>query len=81
MSTLNSMKRYKKQFYIYFTETAGDIIVSKLQNVAHLEVYKKSDIPQEYHYSKNRRILDILIVADLGYTVVESYHQKYTGSE
>lgn len=60
-------------------KTAGDIIVSKLQNVAHLEVYKKSDIPQEYHYSKNRRILDILIVADLGYTIVESYHQKYTG--
>lgn len=75
------MNKFSKEKNTDFTETAGDTIVSKLKNVAHLEVYKKSEIPQEYHYSRNRRILDILIVADLGYTIVESKDQNYTGSE
>ncbi|CAG2171176.1 unnamed protein product [Oppiella nova] len=32
-------------------------------------VYKKADIPERYHYSKNRRILPIFLIADEGWQV------------
>ncbi|CAF4823738.1 unnamed protein product, partial [Rotaria magnacalcarata] len=34
------------------------------------EVYKKSQIPDEYHYKSNVRIGDILIVGKIGYQIV-----------
>ena len=40
-----------------------------LQTVEHTTVYRKEEIPKEYHYSNNRRIMDLLLVADIGYTV------------
>lgn len=41
---------------------------------AHFSVYKKADsgVPPEYYYRDNRRILDIVIVADEGYDIVDS---------
>ncbi|RWR99884.1 ectonucleotide pyrophosphatase/phosphodiesterase family member 5-like protein [Dinothrombium tinctorium] len=33
----------------------------------HFAVYKREDVPKQYHYSNHRRILDIIIEADEGY--------------
>ncbi|XP_061177619.1 ectonucleotide pyrophosphatase/phosphodiesterase family member 5-like [Saccostrea echinata] len=57
-------------------KTIQDSILSKLQKVPHLKAYKKSEIPREYHYTENRRILDILVVAEIGYSIVETKADK-----
>lgn len=36
----------------------------------HYRVYKKEDIPERYHLKNNRRVADIIMVADLGYTIL-----------
>lgn len=69
------------KLFFLFTESAEEKIISSLQNVKHIKVYKKSEIPQEYHYSRNRRILEILLVADKGYTITELRSENYTGSK
>uniref|UniRef100_UPI00398EF406 ectonucleotide pyrophosphatase/phosphodiesterase family member 7 n=1 Tax=Pristiophorus japonicus TaxID=55135 RepID=UPI00398EF406 len=35
----------------------------------HLKVYKKEEFPERFHYSKNDRILPLLVYGDLGYNV------------
>jgi len=35
-------------------------------------VYKKDQIPEEYHYQNNRRILPILVVADEGWDIYQN---------
>ncbi|KAI1294741.1 Bis(5'-adenosyl)-triphosphatase ENPP4 [Halotydeus destructor] len=39
----------------------------------HFSVYKKESVPEKYHYQHNRRILPIVIVAEDGYDLVDSY--------
>lgn len=38
-------------------------------NEENFKVYKKEDIPERYHLKNHRRIPDLLLVADLGYTI------------
>ncbi|CAF4606019.1 unnamed protein product, partial [Rotaria magnacalcarata] len=38
--------------------------------IPNFEVYKKSQIPDEYHYKSNIRIGDILFVAKAGYEII-----------
>lgn len=35
----------------------------------HLHVYKKEDMPEHLHFSKNERILPIILWADIGYVI------------
>ncbi|XP_036944174.1 ectonucleotide pyrophosphatase/phosphodiesterase family member 7-like [Acanthopagrus latus] len=35
----------------------------------HLHVYKKEDMPEHFHFSKNERILPIILWADIGYVI------------
>lgn len=35
------------------------------------KVYKKKDMPSEWRYQKNRRILDLVLIADDGYDIVD----------
>lgn len=40
----------------------------------HFSVYRKEDIPERYHLKNHRRVPDLLLVADLGYTInTEAY--------
>lgn len=48
-----------------------DEVMSNLSNVEHLQVYKREDVPDHWHYSNNRRILDVVAVADEGWTIVK----------
>lgn len=41
----------------------------------HFTVYQKQDIPIEYFYTNNRRILDLVVVADDGYDIVSGLDQ------
>lgn len=38
----------------------------------HYRVYKKEELPERYHLKEHRRVSDILLVAELGYTVLQS---------
>ncbi|MGD8426224.1 MAG: ectonucleotide pyrophosphatase/phosphodiesterase [Balneolaceae bacterium] len=42
----------------------------------HYRLYKRENIPTRYHLKENRRVADIIVVADLGYTIL---NEKYTG--
>ncbi|XP_053328088.1 ectonucleotide pyrophosphatase/phosphodiesterase family member 7-like [Spea bombifrons] len=45
-------------------------VYHKLKNVhPHLNVYRKNEFPEDFHYSKHNRILPILVYGDLGYSV------------
>ena len=47
----------------------------------HYRVYKKEDLPQRYHLKGHRRVEDIIMVADLGYTILdEDYQQDFIES-
>jgi predicted AlkP superfamily pyrophosphatase or phosphodiesterase len=45
------------------------------------KVYKKEDLPKRYHLKNHRRIADIIMVADLGYTILdEDYEDEFIAS-
>lgn len=39
-------------------------------------VYKKENLPERYHLKSHRRISDIVMIADLGYTILEKEHRE-----
>ena len=41
-------------------------------NEEHYRVYRKENIPERYHLKNSRRVSDIIMVADLGYTILTS---------
>ncbi|TYP93977.1 ectonucleotide pyrophosphatase/phosphodiesterase family member 5 [Fodinibius salinus] len=44
-------------------------------------VYKKENLPERYHLKNHRRVSDIVMVADLGYTILdEQYEQDFLQS-
>ncbi|NGP88680.1 ectonucleotide pyrophosphatase/phosphodiesterase [Fodinibius halophilus] len=45
------------------------------------KVYKKEDLPERYHLKNHRRVEDIVMVAELGYTILdEEYEQRFLNS-
>jgi len=62
----------KRAFANIFVKRASDIerIYANLSTLTNYEVYKKSDIPDEYHYQFNVRIGDILIISRIGYEIL-----------
>ena len=46
----------------------------------HFRVYRPKDIPAQYHYSNNRRILSIFLEADEGWDVYQNMNWKPKGS-
>lgn len=54
-----------------------DDVVKNLSNVEHLQVYRREDVPEYWHYRKHRRILDIVAVADEGWTIVKVGFDAY----
>ena len=44
-------------------------------------VYKKEELPERYHLKNHRRVEDIVMVADLGYTILdEDYREEFIES-
>lgn len=42
----------------------------------HLKVYRKDEIPEEFHYKHNRRVMPIFVVGDLGWSIMK--HRNLT---
>lgn len=63
-------------------------VVKQLSGVPHLKAYRKKNIPRRWHYKKNYRIKDVLLVADEGWSILNvkrDYNEKliekrYTGA-
>ena len=50
--------------------TQWPVILQKLHAIPHANVYRRDDIPDRWHYKRNRRVPDLLVVPELGYSVV-----------
>lgn len=51
-----------------------EVYTALKENEDHYRVYKKEDIPERFHLKNHSRVPDILMIADLGYTInFESY--------
>ena len=48
-----------------------DSVYETLKKIPHLTVYKKSEIPKEFHLKNNVRVGDLFIETDLGYALFE----------
>ena len=53
------------------------VIYEKLKGTSHLTVYRKEDIPAHLHYKNNRRVPDILAVADEGF-IIKQHRENIT---
>lgn len=42
----------------------------------HYRVYKKEELPARYHLKNHRRVPEIVVVADLGYTILEKKYRS-----
>ncbi|PIK33351.1 hypothetical protein BSL78_29837 [Apostichopus japonicus] len=49
-----------------------DPLYEAMQKAEHVKVYKKEEIPEQYHYKNNVRVPPIVVVADEGWMVVGS---------
>ncbi len=45
------------------------------ENEDHYRVYKKEDLPERYHLKNSRRVPEIVMVADLGYTILDANYK------
>ena len=48
-------------------------VYDKLKRIPNLHVHWKKDIPAEYHYTYNRRIMPIVIEAAEGYNLCQDH--------
>ena len=49
-----------------------ETVYRQLTAVENVTVYKKDDIPTEYHYKHNRRVMPILVEAHEGFSIEKS---------
>lgn len=58
-----------------------DQVIQSLRNINNVTVYKKDDIPDHWHYKKNKRIMPVILVADEGWSITKnkSVLSKYRG--
>ncbi|HDP76407.1 MAG TPA: alkaline phosphatase family protein [Bacteroidales bacterium] len=55
-------------------------VLTKLKSIPHLKVWERNDIPKRYVYGSNPRVNDILVEAELGWSVTWSYDKdNYSG--
>ena len=52
-----------------------DNVYAALKEVPNLIVYRKAEIPDEFHYKQNRRVMPILIMAPEGYSLCNNKRQ------
>ena len=52
-----------------------DKTYQKLKGIPHLQAYLKDDIPEEFHYKHNRRVMPIFIVADDHWIITKNTSQ------
>lgn len=53
-----------------------DIIYNAVKNASHLTVYKKEDIPLDYHYANTSGVMPLQFVADIHWRLAHYYSGK-----
>lgn len=48
-----------------------------VKNKNHYKAFRKKDVPASYHFSKGPFISDIILIADLGWSLVDNRSEKY----
>jgi len=57
-------------------------VLTKLKSIPHLKVWERNEIPKRYVYGDNPRVNDILVEAELGWSVTWSHDKEsYTGGK
>ena len=51
-----------------------DIAYNNLKKINEVQVYKKNEIPKDWHFSNHYRIKDLLVIAKEGWTILEPDH-------
>ena len=57
-----------------------DQIYEALKSVPNYQIYKKSEIPQRYHYRLNNRIGPLVMVPNVSYELFRSNRHKFDWS-
>jgi len=61
-------------------EAYYDTLYSTLSGIDHVSIWKKSEVPGRLHFSKSERIKDFVVVADRGWSLLNSSERKpYSG--
>lgn len=61
--------------------TVDDVYKALKSSENHYRVYRKEDLPERYHLKNHRRVMDIIMIADLGYTILsEDYKEQFLES-
>ena len=77
ISAIDLMPDYGPITHIKAVAGHEDELYNNLSSLTHMRVFKKQDIPEDWHYKNNRRILPILGVADEGWTIHKVCHQWF----
>ncbi|KAM7533305.1 hypothetical protein Aperf_G00000123950 [Anoplocephala perfoliata] len=56
---------------------SADAIYNKIKNMPNCKVYKKTDIPDEYHFKNNDRIAPVIVIADPGWVIQTNESNPY----
>ncbi|VDO00828.1 unnamed protein product [Rodentolepis nana] len=61
-----------------------DVLYEKVKKAetefGHCKVYKKEEIPDEYHYKNNDRVAPIVVIAEKGWMLLTNESNPFTGS-
>ena len=69
ISAIDIMPDYGPITHIKAVAGREDELYNNMSSLTHMQVFKKQDIPEYWHYKNNRRILPILGVADEGWNI------------
>ena len=67
-------------YAMIYAENPDDIYDVLKLNEFHFKVYKKEDMPEYLHYSKNALIGDVIMIADKGWMINEDKDSGYSGN-
>lgn len=67
--------------FIFPKDEEKDFVYNELKNLQkNFKVYKKSELPEFYHFSHNSFVPDILIIADPGWTLISNKDERWVKS-
>lgn len=67
--------------FIFPKDEEKEFVFNKLKNLQkNFKVYKKSELPEYFHFSHNSLIPDILIIADAGWTLISNKDERWIKS-
>jgi alkaline phosphatase D len=66
---IKQMYGHNPVFNIFTSENCTDSVYNVLCNIKHIKVWKTKDIPIRLHYNDNKRIGDLVVLADSSWSI------------